>query len=60
MPLDRRCRPRGLFDCLAAVGYSGDFVLQVARGPVGDEVSWARSNREYVFALLGSRAEAWT
>lgn len=49
-----------LFDCLAVVGYPGDFVLQVARGPAGDEVSWARRNREYVVALRASRADAWT
>lgn len=50
----------GLFDCLAASGYAGDFVLQVARGPAGDEVAWASSNRQYVLALRATRAEAWT
>lgn len=39
-----------LFDCLAASGYEGDFVLQVARGQSGDEVAWARQNRDFVLA----------
>ena len=47
---------RALFECLAALGYSGDFVLQVARGTDGDEVSWSRKNREYVIALQAGRA----
>jgi L-ribulose-5-phosphate 3-epimerase len=42
---------KALFECLQRVGYHGDFVLQVARGPVGDEVSLASANREYVMAL---------
>ena len=37
-----------LFDGLAALGYAGDFVLQVARGAAGDEVAWARQNRALV------------
>lgn len=37
-----------LFRCLEDVGYAGDFVLQVARGTDGDEVAWARNNREFV------------
>ncbi|NUR56169.1 MAG: TIM barrel protein [Acidobacteria bacterium] len=37
-----------LFDGLAAVGYAGDFVLQVARGAAGGEVEWARQNRAFV------------
>lgn len=32
---------------LHRLNYQGDFILQVARGESGDEVSWARSNREY-------------
>jgi len=40
-----------LFKCLGELGYSGDFVLQVARGASGDEMAWARSNRDYVLAL---------
>jgi hexulose-6-phosphate isomerase len=42
---------RSLFECLGKVGYLGDFVLQVARGTPGDEVGWARKNREFVVAL---------
>jgi hexulose-6-phosphate isomerase len=34
----------GLFAALAAVGYRGDFILQVARGREGDELHWARKN----------------
>lgn len=37
-----------LFRCLDRIGYEGDFVLQIARGPVGDEVAWARRNRAFV------------
>jgi hexulose-6-phosphate isomerase len=44
-----------LFECLDDVGYRGDFVLQVARGEAGDEVSWARRNLEFVMALQADR-----
>ena len=37
-----------LFVALRGLGYSGDFVLQVARGVDGDEVEWARRNRAFV------------
>jgi L-ribulose-5-phosphate 3-epimerase len=37
-----------LAECLKAVGYTGDFTLQVARGDPGDEVNWTRKNREFV------------
>jgi L-ribulose-5-phosphate 3-epimerase len=47
---------RALFQCLREVGYGGDFVLQVARGSSGDEVGWARRNRDYVLALHAGRA----
>lgn len=36
---------------LRALGYDGDIVLQVARGSTGDEVAWARTNRETVERL---------
>ena len=39
-----------LFKCLEDIAYRGDFVLQVARGTDGDEVAWARQNREFVLA----------
>ncbi len=29
---------------LAAISYDGDFVLQAARGPEGEEIEWARRN----------------
>jgi hexulose-6-phosphate isomerase len=33
-----------LFECLGAMNYSGDFILQVARGTEGDELEWTRRN----------------
>jgi L-ribulose-5-phosphate 3-epimerase len=33
-----------LLECLKAVNYSGDFILQVARGTDGDELPWTRQN----------------
>ena len=33
---------------LKASGYQGDFLLQVARGELGDEVAWTRRNLAYV------------
>lgn len=40
------------FSALKRLGYKGDYILQVARGPEGDEVSWARENREFVLSFL--------
>jgi hexulose-6-phosphate isomerase len=37
-----------LAECLKMVGYSGDFILQVARSVSGDEINWIRQNREFV------------
>lgn len=37
-----------LRECLFAVGYGGEFVLQAARGEPGAEVAWARQNRRFV------------
>jgi len=34
------------------LNYSGDFILQVARGTPGDEVAWAQQNRAYVERYL--------
>jgi hexulose-6-phosphate isomerase len=45
-----------LFACIREMHYSGDFVLQVARGDGGDEVNWARSNREFVLRFLARAA----
>ena len=41
-----------VFTGLRRLGYSGDFVLQVARGETGDEIAWARRNREFVERYL--------
>ena len=45
-----------LFKAVASIGYDGDFILQVARGRTGDEVAWARQNRQFVLDRL-SRPE---
>jgi L-ribulose-5-phosphate 3-epimerase len=45
----------GLFESLADVAYEGDFVLQVARGVDGDEVSWALQNRSFLRTLQAAR-----
>jgi L-ribulose-5-phosphate 3-epimerase len=46
-----------VFECLRALDYAGDFVLQVARDTPGDEVRWARQNLDRVEAYLsGARA----
>ena len=37
-----------MFELLRHQGYRGDFVLQVARGIEGEELAWARQNREFV------------
>jgi L-ribulose-5-phosphate 3-epimerase len=37
-----------LAESLREAAYKGDFILQVARGPSGDEVAWARQNRAFV------------
>jgi L-ribulose-5-phosphate 3-epimerase len=37
-----------LADSLKKVSYQGDFILQVARDTSGDEVAWAKQNREFV------------
>ncbi|HTX92036.1 MAG TPA: TIM barrel protein [Anaerolineales bacterium] len=37
-----------LAESLKKVAYRGDFILQVARGASGDEVAWAKQNREFV------------
>jgi len=39
---------QALAESLKKVAYQGDFILQVARGVSGDEVAWARQNREFV------------
>ncbi len=49
-----------LFQAVAAVGYSGDFILQVARGRTGDEVAWARQNRQFVLDCLSNDGQRTT
>jgi L-ribulose-5-phosphate 3-epimerase len=41
-----------LFDGLKRVNYAGDFILQVARGTPGQEVEWAKQNRQFVIDYL--------
>jgi L-ribulose-5-phosphate 3-epimerase len=41
-----------VFDGLRRLGYTGDFVLQVARTEPGAEVPWAKSNLAFVTAHL--------
>jgi hexulose-6-phosphate isomerase len=41
-----------LFDALDRVSYKGMFTLQVARAQTGDEVAWARRNREQLLQYL--------
>jgi hexulose-6-phosphate isomerase len=37
-----------LAESLGMVAFSGDFILQAARGTSGDEVAWAKQNRLFV------------
>jgi hexulose-6-phosphate isomerase len=41
-----------LSDRLKAIGYKGDFILEAARGTSGDEVFWAKRNREFILTHL--------
>jgi L-ribulose-5-phosphate 3-epimerase len=41
-----------LFECLKNINYSGDFILQVARGIPGDEVNLAKINRAFTLNFL--------
>lgn len=47
-----------VFDCLAQVGYRGDFVLQVARDEPGNEAAWIQRNvtrvRDYLAVATGA------
>lgn len=47
---------KALFEAVKRVGYQGDFILQAARGPAGEEVALASANREYVLRLLAGEA----
>jgi len=46
-----------LLEGLLALGYGGDYVLQVAREAPNNEVAWTRANREFLVAGL-DRARA--
>jgi len=39
------------FECLQSINYHRPLVMQVARGVAGDEVQWARHNRQYIADL---------
>jgi len=41
-----------VFECLRALAYAGDVVMQVARGEPGHEVTWAQRNRAVVDSFL--------
>jgi hexulose-6-phosphate isomerase len=41
-----------LSDCLKGTGFKSDFILEAARGTVGDEVAWAKQNREFILTHL--------
>ena len=44
-----------LFKAIKDMQYSGDFILQVARGEADDEVEWATRNRQFVMDWLSPR-----
>lgn len=41
-----------LSDCLKGTGFKSDFIMEAARGTVGDEVAWAKRNREFILTHL--------
>jgi len=41
-----------LFRCLKEIGYSGDYILQVARSKDGEESAWAARNLEFLKGWL--------
>ena len=41
-----------LSDCLKGTSFKSDFILEAARGTVGDEVAWAKRNREFILTNL--------
>lgn len=60
VPLGEGDAPLGAtFARLREAGYRGDLVLQVARGDRGDEVRWARANRETAERLI-REAGGWS
>jgi L-ribulose-5-phosphate 3-epimerase len=47
---------KSFFACLRACDYRGNYVLQVARAQPGDEVDWARKNRQRAMELWSEHA----
>jgi hexulose-6-phosphate isomerase len=47
-----------LFDELNKIGWNRDVILQVARSTPGDEVAWARQNREFVEKMWLTRTKS--
>lgn len=47
-----------LAECLDSIGYSGDYILQVAREVNGDEKTWIRKNKLFVQDLFLSEKES--
>jgi L-ribulose-5-phosphate 3-epimerase len=45
---------KALVESLRALKYSGDYILQVARGTPGDEVNWAKQNRAFWLKQLSA------
>lgn len=43
---------KSLFEQIKLIGYSGDFILQVARDAPGTEVEWIKRNRMFVIRAL--------
>lgn len=43
-----------LFNCLNQIDYPGDYILQVARGVTGSEVSWAKKNKFFVQKFISN------
>lgn len=46
-----------VFECLHRLGYTGDIVMEIARGVPDEEVAWAAHNLAYIRELLGRDRE---
>jgi len=44
----------GVLEGLCKLGFSGDFILQVARGEAGEELAWSRHNRKFLLSCLAN------
>jgi len=49
-----------LLSGLADLNYEGDYVLQVARSADGEEIAWARANRQYLQQQLEQAKSAFS